>query len=445
MITAQKNEGGQTLIGVLVALAILVILAQALFTLTNTSYRLVSYNRSRITARHIAQDKLEFIRNLPYNEIGTVGGIPAGDLLQSETVNQNGLSFTVTTSIVYVDDPFDDQAPVDTLPIDYKRVRVDVSWEGLTGSRNAPVVLVTDIAPQGIETTEGGGTLSILVFDANGIAVPQADVTIQAASTSPAVDIQTQTNDNGRIVLPGAPECTECYYISVTKDGYSTDRTYSVAEVENPDKPYQSIIDGQITEISFAIDITSTLNITSTGSRESGFAPQAGTNFTLRGQKVIGTDSNDLPVYKYDEELVTDGTGAITVEDLEWDNYSVILPANSGSVLSGTNPIIPYLLLPNTIVDLAFATDTQTANSVLTIFTDGTDPVASVSATLSQGTFSESKFTGDPTDPDYGQAFFSGLDELSHDIEATASGFLDYTNTLNISGNTTEPIILTAQ
>ncbi|QQS38917.1 hypothetical protein IPM62_06080 [Candidatus Woesebacteria bacterium] len=439
-MNAKKLHSGQSLIGVLIALAVMIILGQAIFTLTSTSYRLVGFNKARIAARHLGQERLEIIRNLPYEEIGTLGGIPSGSLAQNETVVLNGLAYTIKTSIVYVDDPFDDQAPEDILPIDYKRARIDVSWEGLSPSRKAPVVLVTDIAPRGIENTDGGGTLSILVFDSNANPVPQAQVRIQAGGLTPAIDLSLQTNDNGRIVLPGAPQCLECYTITATKENYSTDKTYSNAEVANPDKPLQSIIEGEITEISFAIDVLSSLNIATFNSRESGFSPLANTSFTLQGERRIGTDIDDYPVFKFIENFSTDENGNISIDNLEWDNYSFIV---SSSVVSGSNPLLPIQLHANETVDLKIALSNPTPNSLLAVFSDGNNMTASVSAVLSNSLgFNESKFTGGVNDPDFGQVFFSNLSAMTYNLAATASGFLDSISTVNVTGQTTSKTIL---
>ena len=86
---------GQTLIGILVAMAIFSILAHAIFLIVGSSYQLVSYNRARITARHLAQEKIELIRNLPYDNAGTSGGIPGGPLLQEENIVRNKLNFLI--------------------------------------------------------------------------------------------------------------------------------------------------------------------------------------------------------------------------------------------------------------------------------------------------------------------------------------------------------------
>lgn len=444
---SSKYSKGQGLIGILIALAIFSILSQAIFTVAATSFNLVSFNRARITARHLAQEKLELIRNLPYDQVGTAGGIPPGPLPQEETVVRNKLSYKVKTTIIYIDDPFDQTAPNDLLATDYKRVRVEVSWEGISGgSRNNPVVLISDIAPKGVETTAGGGTLSIVVFDADGDPVPQAEVSIIANDTNPPVNLNLQTADNGRVILPGAPTCVSCYQITATKSGYSSERTYSTSEVANPSKPHQTILEGQLTEISFSIDRVSTLTISTFKGREDNFESLPNFSFNFWGQKTIGTDTNGQPVYKYNKTLISDSDGNLTLNNLEWDVYQAT-PSAATYDISGTNPLQPTSILPNTSTTFKIAFSPHSTNSLLLAFTDPTNnPIASVSATLTDGiSYNETKFTGTSTDPDFGQVFFSNLIAKTYTLTATASGYLDFTTSINVDGNSQERFVLTPQ
>ena len=434
------KELGQTIVGILVAVAIFSILAQAIFTVVGASFNLVSFNRARITARHLAEEKLELIRNLPYDNVGTTGGIPNGPLPQEENTEENGLSYTVKTTIIYIDDPFDDTAPTDLLPTDYKRVRVEISWQGVTSSKKSPVVLLTDIVPKGIETTEGGGTLSIIVFDANGNPLSQADVTISAPSVSPPVSLTLKSGSNGRVLLPGAPACISCYDVSVSKDGYSSERTYSTSEVANPNKPTQTVIEGQLTEIGFAIDKTATLNITSKVKSGETFSTLPNVSFEIRGDKTIGTDSSSQPIYKYDQTLTTNSSGTLIISDIEWDNYKITRDPSSSYDISGFNPLTPIQIDPDTAANLDIAFSPHTTNSLLVTFVDDSSiPIASVSAVL-DGT--EAKLSGVSENPDYGQVFYSNLSSQLYPITATASGYLDYSRDIQVNGQTQEKIIL---
>ncbi|OGM25959.1 hypothetical protein A3A76_04225 [Candidatus Woesebacteria bacterium RIFCSPLOWO2_01_FULL_39_23] len=443
----QNRYRAQVLISVLISLALFIILSQALFTLLSTSYSITTYNRARNVGKHLAQEKIEEIRNMPYSQIGTVGGIPSGDLLQNETVQRNGLNYQIVTSIVYIDDQFDQLAPADLLATDYKRIKIDISWEGLTPSRGSPITIITDISPAGIETTTGGGTLSILVFDANAQPVSGATVTIQAGTT-PAVDLNLDTDVNGRVILPGAPPCTNsCYQISVTKEGYSTDRTYSVAEVVNPDKPNLSIYSKQLSEISFAIDKLSTITAYSYKDRENNFESLSNISFNIRGEKIIGTDSDDSPVYKYEDIFVTGSDGKVTIPDLEWDNYQITVDSATGWDISGITPYHPIGLTPDTQIDLKFALTGHTTNNVLVVFTDPADTqIASVSANLyDASTLVASASSGIATHPDFGESFFSSLDNKIYNLVATASGFINFNGTLDIVGYKEEKIIMTPE
>lgn len=438
-----KKNGGQSIIGILIALAIFSLLSQAVLTIAATSYRFVSYNRARITARHLAQEKIEFIRNLPYDDIGTSGGIPSGTLSQVETIKRNGLNFSIRLTIIYFDDPFDNNAPNDLLPTDYKRVRVEVSWEGIENSNSNPVVLLTDISPKGVETTAGGGTLSVIVFDASGDPVSDATVHIVASSVTPAIDLTLLTPSNGRLIIPGAPACISCYQITVTKTGFSSESTHSTAEVANPAKPHQTIIIGQLTEISFSIDHTSTINLATKKGREDNFDNLGNVSFRLRGEKTIGTDASANPIYKYDQILTTESNGFLTISDMEWDSY-YFSPNPLGSYdISGTQPLQPLILQPQESRAFAISLVANSSNSLLVSFVDQQEnPIATTSATLSFGGNSTTKESGLIDNPDYGQVFFDNLSSDTYNLVATHSAFQTFTGSIPVSGDKSEKIIL---
>jgi len=274
MKTKQKNffsefqNTGFTLIEVAISIVIISIIVVTIMSMFGYALRLLNENRLRTQAITLTEQKIEIIKNLPYNDVGTVGGIPPGALPQEETINYNGSSFTVKTQIIYIDDPADGILGVDPSELsgtDYKKIKIEVSWEGY--SETLSVIGITNIAPRRNQDETGTGTLSILVFDANGNPVPQAEVYINAAIGTTTIDIDSQTNDQGRLIFPGAPAGLNAYQIVTTKEGYSTDRTCSIdasgsscTDAEGnpePTKPNASVISGELTEIGFSIDLLS--------------------------------------------------------------------------------------------------------------------------------------------------------------------------------------------
>lgn len=442
-ISRVQNKGF-TLIEIIVGLAIFLIVVGALFGMTQLIFENIGQTRVRHAGRLLANEKMEEAHNLSYDSLGTQGGIPAGPLAPQQQVELGGLTFTVKTAVIFIDDPFDGTAPADPLSTDYKRVRIEVSWGGGFGSGSRPVVLVSDVAPEGIESAAGGGTLSLLVFDGQGEPFFGADVHIVNSQVLPPVDLNTTSDTFGRVLLPGAPASIESYEVTVTKTGYSTDRTYSRSEVANPTKPHLSIIEGDVTEASFAIDKVSTLTVNTFGNRTSGFPSLPNIEFRLHGEKIIGTDVEENEIYKYDEILQTDSSGQIILENMEWDSYRITVTEPSRN-LAGSSPSLPFSLLPDTQVSLALALEPASNNSLLVLVTNPQeDPLASASAHLvHEGTaYDETVLTGDPTDPDFGHAYFGGLNTLQYSLTVSLTGYEEATASVQIDGEVFENIIL---
>jgi len=332
--TKINNKLGFTLIEILVSLFVLSVVSVSLYSAYNFFFQVMSEKKNRVEALAIANEKMEIVRNMAYNDIGTVGGIPTGTIPQSEVVVRNKTNFTVQIQVAYIDDPFDGTlggTPDDLLPTDYKRIRVAVSW---VNRFNTPTVnLISDIAPRDIETTVSGGTLAITVFDANGAAVSNANIHIVNTAVSPTIDITTESNSAGKAIFPGAPESNEGYQITVTKNGYSTDQTYPrTTQMPHPVKPNASIIEKQVTQISFAIDLLSALNIYTYNNvlirnwkinTDSGSADQASPtlasdpngNFYFAWNDDRQSGNNRVYAQKYNSSLVKQWSGDLRISN----------------------------------------------------------------------------------------------------------------------------------
>lgn len=433
LTNAFGNVDGFTLIEILVAIGLLGIFFTAVTLILHQVLTNIGESRVRTTALALAQAKMEIIRNLPYASVGTVGGIPSGPLLPTENLVIGGQTFTVTTSVVFIDDPFDGLSPQDINNTDYKRTRIEITWGGVYPSR-LPVTYVTNIAPKGLESAIAGGTLRVRVFSASGSPVSGATVTIDNTAVTPEIHTQTLTAINGEVTLPGTPPCVTCYQITVTKPLFSTDKTYSASEVANPLQPLATVIAGQTSQLSFAIDQVSSITINSYGSRESGYPPIANVLFTIRGAKIIGYDTNDNSVYKYSYSTNTGG-GSVLIAGLEWDTYTLDL-TNSAHNLAGSNPISPFAVAPATTLTVPMVAIPKSNTSLLIAVKNAAGQwQASVSTQLTNSTLGVdlTKSTGATGAADFGQAFFGGLTPETYNLRLTLSGYEEATASLPLS------------
>ena len=242
-------------------IALMSLVFWSLFGVFRLSIEIVLNSKAKIGALALANERIEFIRSLSYNDVGTLGGIPSGNILQNEPVKLNQTNYNRRTFIQYMDDPQDGLGAADEngITADYKIAKVELSWN-LRG-REYSFSLVTNVVPRGMESVAGGGTISVAVLDAFGVALPGASVRIVNATTNPVIDVTTFSNANGTVMLPGAPEASE-YQVLVTKSGYSTAQTYgSIAENPNPNPAHLSVLEAQTTNATFSIDEVSTLSV----------------------------------------------------------------------------------------------------------------------------------------------------------------------------------------
>jgi prepilin-type N-terminal cleavage/methylation domain-containing protein len=245
------NNQGFTLIEVMASLAIISMLLVGTYGLIMMSLRVTSDNSSIVQATEIANQRMERIRNLPYDDVGTVSGSPSGVIPEDEKIVRNGV-YNVHTMIVFYDDPYDGTmaSGTDSIFVDYKIATIDVGWQGKFGSKK--ITVFSKIVPNTEETLTGYGLMKLITVDASGAVVPNADIHIENASTS--VNADYISDANGQFYNAFLPSF-EGYEVTVSKAGYATEKTYArVAPNLNPTKPNLSIFDGAKTEESFSID-----------------------------------------------------------------------------------------------------------------------------------------------------------------------------------------------
>lgn len=254
---------GLSLIDTVVGISIITIVFFGLFGAFKLSIELVFSTKAKTSAVALLSERMEYIRSLSYDDVGTVGGIPAGPLEQETVTTLNGIPYTVRTLVQFTDAPEDGVGDEDENGIvaDYKTVKVEVRW--LVRESPRSTFAVTRLAPTGLETLAGGGTLRISVFDAVALPVPQASVRVINSVVVPPIDVTALSNESGVVSFPGAPQSTG-YEVYVSKTGFSTAQTYGVStENPNPSPIHVSVADGDTTSVSFAIDRVGALALTS--------------------------------------------------------------------------------------------------------------------------------------------------------------------------------------
>ncbi|MES2087719.1 MAG: carboxypeptidase regulatory-like domain-containing protein [Patescibacteria group bacterium] len=374
---AEKSRGF-TLVESLVSLAVFSLL---LIAVTTTALALVRQSRNfreNTTLSGLADQYLEIARNLPYSQIGTENGNPHGnlpDFASPTNATINGTSYQIYYVVTYIDDPADGTilAGTDISPNDYKQLKLYIK-NTLT---NVTTSFLSTLSPKGLEGLTGGGALSIKVFDAVGQPVPNATITITNTSLVPDINLTRTSDAQGNWAEVGLPASANSYHVVVTKNGYSTDQTYPIS-VGNPSptKPDGTILAGQATQISFSIDLLSdlvfnTLNQTCTA------IPNVGLG--VRGAKLIGTPS----VYKFNNSYTSNGSGQISLPNLEWDSYTPALIGNT-YMIYGSSPIQQINILPDTSQTYTLVLGPKTDNSLLVIVKDSStgNPLQGASVNL---------------------------------------------------------------
>ncbi|MBI1833592.1 MAG: carboxypeptidase regulatory-like domain-containing protein [Candidatus Andersenbacteria bacterium] len=466
-----NGSRGFTIIEIVITTFLIGTVVVGVFGLFLLSLRSAQESERRVVAVALANERMEMVRNLPYVNVGTSGGIPTGPILQIETVARNGLDYLVKTDIRYVDDEYDGKAAApteeddhitichrpgtqseNTLTIssqawpahqahgdyqgecgnpddgtgdgdeynaDYKQVRVEVSWT--SPSNPSPVLFITYIAPPGIEGGELGGTLDLQVIDAAGVGVPSAQVVLINDDTSPAINLTTQTDSDGRLILPGLPEEADSYALAISKAGYTSEQTYdsSASFVPDADHGHLSMILKALTSKTFSIDETASL-IVNTKDATATAVPDIA--YTLRGTKTIGTDGSGNPVYVLDETAATNSAGTHTHSALVWDSYNFQVDGEtSGYDIKETSLLLPLVVLPgdDLTLDVTLVEHTPLSLHVTVANSEGL-PIDNATVTLTKNpTFTEEQGTGV-----LGQVFFADLPTTAtYTLTVDAPGF----------------------
>jgi hypothetical protein len=210
------------LLEVLIGILILAIVAGGVVEGFAAASSQIATSRVSVDASKIASQHLEDINNMPYASVGVVGGNPTGTIPASQTQVVGAVTYTVQTSVKYVDNPAIGQPHT---YVDYKSVAVVVS-PGVLGAQS--VTQTTILAPPNYASITGLATAVVTVVDAVTLQ-PLSGMTV-TISGGPSATRTDLTSGSGTVVFAGlAPNATSTsspqysYVAQVSQAGYATD------------------------------------------------------------------------------------------------------------------------------------------------------------------------------------------------------------------------------
>lgn len=417
-------ESGFTLIEALFAMIILAGLAAAMAGLLTSSITANALARQKTVAEQAANEQIEYVRRLAYDDVGIVVGNPPGVIAASSSISANGFSATLTTSVKYVDDPTPTSYETSA---NYKRVDVTVTRsDGLVMARQ-----VTYVAPT-TRTPFGGLNLAIiqpLVID-YGLNVPVADVTVGLA-TGPSAPRNDVTDATGKVKFskldpnPTATCPSDCYDLTATRLGYV-----------QLDSPFRlNVAAGQTATPTLQIYLPATINLVLKNTSGTAYTGTASVKITSGRTGASQTFS------------VSGGTAAITTVNGELIVPSVQYTAEAwtnGTPLCST-PLAKYV--PDSYPTVLTSTFTLTLGScpsgtVTVTVTWGGAAAPGTSVTLSGGPYGLSTVTG--TTNASGQVTFTNVPSgAGYTVQATKSGQSATPQTISVSTGATTNVAMT--
>jgi prepilin-type N-terminal cleavage/methylation domain-containing protein len=211
----RRGQDGFTYMEVLVSIVILGVVALGLAQGMLKASGALAASKVNGSASAIASSELDRTKRLPYEDVGTVGGYPAGTVVATRTETRDGIAFTVAVSVDFIDDPTPGQVATGA---NYKRVRVTVTPPARPGALAA--TQTTIIAPPTIGAVAERARIIATVVDAiTGQPVAGARVR-QSGGASPAGSVQTGSDGTASFAALEPSGAGQPYVLSVEEPGY---------------------------------------------------------------------------------------------------------------------------------------------------------------------------------------------------------------------------------
>ena len=383
-----KNKKAFTLIETIISIAVFIIFVFGIYGGIQLVYKVIYSSRTQIIEIGILNEQMEIIRNLDFLDVGIISSTPVGVLTRTSDISRNGGTFRVTRSIRSIDDPGDGtiEAGTDTTANDYKYVYLEVTC--LNCQQHSVMSIYTYISSYFPQDTSNSGAIFVNVTDSND--QPLVGVDVYVVSNDPGIDIDmTDTTDNsGMLKVYDVEPCFQCYQISVSTTGYTSDRTVSSTEygVSIPKKYHITVNSKTVSSANFQIDKPSQINLTTV---DTACDPVGIVSLDVTGGGVVATEPDR---YNYEETVSTDSSGQVVLNNLHWGEYN--FSNIYGHNLVGTIPSQPINIPADSSQAVSVVIANSTTKSLLVTVRDANLPIPNARVDLTSGSQSFEDYTG---------------------------------------------------
>lgn len=343
----RSNAAGFTLVELVIGLTVVGIIGLGIFGLYLALVNSAVVAQQKAHASTLATNQMEYLKSLPYNNLAVAGGsiYSTSPLPASSTQKLNGVTYTIKTSINYVDDAYDGCAAyptqelkqkycrnypapsgapaTDQNPQDYKVIHVSVYNKG--NLRLAEVD--TQIAARVAETASTTGAVFVNVIDSDGNPVEGATVQVANMTITPAANVSDATDSNGIAIFYGLPPDTTSYdyVVTASKTGYSSLTTIAPTGTLQPTYPSLRVFTQASSYVTLTIAPQATNSLAIETTTTNGTA-LGGVRVYAKGGYKKYTATTDTSYYydnlsPTDNRILTDGNGLASLTNLVPGNY----------------------------------------------------------------------------------------------------------------------------
>jgi prepilin-type N-terminal cleavage/methylation domain-containing protein len=351
---------GFTLVELIIGMTLLGFIMVGIFGLYVALVNSTVAARQLAVGSTLATNQMEYLKSLPYDNLAVQGGsiYSSNPIPASTTQTVDGMTYTINTSISYVDDAYDgctnypnqtlkqaycrnypppSGAPaVDSNPQDYKIAHVTV----YNSSNERRGEVDTQISSRVSETNSTTGALFVSIIDGNGNPVSSATVQVVNNNKSPAINLSDSTDSNGIAIFYGLPPDTSGYHYQITasKSGYSTLSTITPSGSLQPNYPNQNILTQQSSYLTLTIKPQGQYSLVAEATDTSG-NPISNVKIYVKGGYKKYAASTDTQYYfdnsSPDSRPATDSSGLAAFSNLVPGQYIFCGDNGNSSCTSG--------------------------------------------------------------------------------------------------------------